>query len=378
MVYEPQEDSFLLKESVRKYAKGVVIDVGTGSGLQAREAVHSKRTKKVFAVDIDPEAIAYAQKHSNGQRHKLIKWIVSDLFSAFKGKKYLHSFDTIIFNPPYLPQDHHVRDIALEGGRQGHEVIERFLKSAGKFLAKDGVILLVFSSLTPHMKECIARNMFVGEELGKSHFFFEDILVYLLKRHPALDALERKGVCDISFFAQGKRGLVFTGKYKRKKVAIKIKREESTSFGTIPREAQLLKELNLHGIGPKYLFNSNDFLVYEFVEGEYLKDVVSSPSIRKICKKVFEQCFQLDLLHVNKQEMTRPLKHVIVNGSKVTFIDFERARKVEEAHNVTQFCQFVRNNVERKDRTKWVALAREYSKERSKRVLKKIVGCLDE
>jgi predicted Ser/Thr protein kinase len=92
---------------------------------------------------------------------------------------------------------------------------------------------------------------------------------------------------------------------------------------------------------------------------------------------VFEQCFQLDLLHINKAEMTRPYKHVIVKGNKVTLIDFERARKAEEAHNVTQFCEYVCNNLDKKNKKKWIELARDYSKKRSKQQLQRILGMLD-
>ncbi len=376
MVYEPQEDSFLLKESVKRHAKGVVLDMGTGSGLQAREASHSKRTTKVFAVDIDKAAIKAARGYSDHKRHKKITWLLGDLFSQFRSKKYLHYFDTIIFNPPYLPQDHKVRDIALEGGRRGHEVIERFLGQVNNYLKPDGIVLLVFSSLTPEVHNLLRKNMLVGKELGRTHMFFEDIFVYLIRRSPILNQLEKKGVCDIKFFATGNRGLVFTGKYKNKKVAIKIKHPESAAVDTITREAGMLKEVNRHGIGPKYSFHSPYFLVYEFVEGEYLKDLVNSKNIRSICKKVFEQCFQLDLLHINKAEMTRPYKHVIVKGKKVTFIDFERARKTEEAHNVTQFCEFVKNNVDKKNKNKWIQLARDYSRNRSRQQFNKMLASL--
>jgi HemK-related putative methylase len=377
MVYEPQEDSFLLKEFVKKYAKGVVLDMGTGSGIQAREAAHSKHTSKVFAVDVDKEAVAFARKALDHGRHKKVTWLVGDLFSPFKSKKYLHFFDTIIFNAPYLPQDHETGDIALEGGKRGHEVIERFLHDVNNYLKSDGTILLVFSSLTPKVHELLQRNLLVGKELGKVHMFFEDIFTYEIKRSSILNQLEKKGVCDIKFFAKGTRGLVFTGAYKKRKVAIKIKRPESTSPGTIARESMFLKELNRHGIGPTYLFHSEYFLVYEFVEGNYLKDLINSKNIRNICKKVLEQCFQLDLLHVNKKEMTRPYKHVIVKGKKITLIDFERARKVEEAHNVTQFCQFVGSYIDKKHKKKWIVLARDYSNDRSKQKLQRMLVMLD-
>lgn len=381
MVYEPQEDSFLLKEFVERYAKGVALDMGTGSGIQAREAAHSKRTAKVFAVDVDPRAIAYAKAHASHKRdgkvhrhHRKVNWIVGDLFSPFKSKKYLHYFDTIIFNPPYLPQDHHKRDIALEGGKRGHEVIARFLHEVNNYLKPDGIILLVFSSLTPNVHELLTDNMLVGKELGKTHVFFEDIFVYLIKRNPILNELEKKGVCNIKFFARGHRGLVFTGKYRDKKVAVKIKRPESAARDTIIREAKMLQYVNKHGIGPKYLFHASNFLVYEFAEGKYLKDLLHAASIKIICKRIFEQCFQLDLLHIAKEEMTRPYKHAIIKGSKVTLIDFERARKAEYVHkNVTQFCEFVCNHFDKRNKKKWISLARNYSNNPSKQQLQRML-----
>jgi len=376
MVYEPQEDSFLLREFVKRYASGVVLDMGTGSGLQAREAAHSARTSKVFAVDVDSKAIEFARAHANRGRHKKITWLVGDLFSPFKAKKYLHFFDTIIFNPPYLPQDYHVRDIALEGGKRGSEVIERFLKDAHRFLKRNGKILLVFSSLTPNMKVIMEENLFVGRELGKRHLFFEDIVVWELTASPLLGVLHKKGICNVRFFAKGKRGVVFVGDHHKKKVAMKVKRESSAAQHSVLLEANMLKELNKHGIGPKYLFHTPNCLVYEFVKGTYLTDVPKN-KLKSVCKRVFEQCFQLDLLHVNKQEMTRPYKHVIVGGRKVTLIDFERARKSPEAHNVTQFCQFVQNHVKKGTRRRWINIAKEYSKSRSKAVVKKMIGMLD-
>lgn len=369
MVYEPQEDSFLLKEFVKHYAKGIVLDMGTGSGLQACEAAHSGKTSKVFAVDIDKKAIAYCKEHDG--RHKKINWLVGDLFSPFRDKKYLHYFDTIIFNPPYLPQDHKTRDITLEGGKRGHETIERFLNDVNDFLKPEGIVLLVFSSLTPEVHNILERNMLVGKELGKTHMFFEDIFVYLIRRCPLLNELEKKGVCNVRYFAKGKRGYVFTGKYEGKKVAIKIK-HPSSAVETLVHEANMVQLVNKYGIGPKYLVHSKNYLVYEFVEGKYLRDV--SKSVKLVCKKVFEQCYQLDLLHVNKEEMSNPYKHVIVNGKKVVLIDFERARMAEDVHNVTQFCDYVMHHVSKGK--KWIKLARNYSASHSREQFDKLLEAL--
>ena len=40
-VYDPKEDSTLLEHYVRQYAKGSVLDIGTGSGIQAISATQS-------------------------------------------------------------------------------------------------------------------------------------------------------------------------------------------------------------------------------------------------------------------------------------------------------------------------------------------------
>ena len=37
-VYEPREDSLIVKVHIKDYAKGRVLDIGTGSGILAEEA----------------------------------------------------------------------------------------------------------------------------------------------------------------------------------------------------------------------------------------------------------------------------------------------------------------------------------------------------
>src|SRR3989338_1921722 len=140
-IYEPGDDSYLLAEQVGKYARGVVLDLGTGSGIQTIEAAKKKNVKKIIAADIQKDVVNYLK---NKIKNKKITFKQSNLFSNVKNMK----FDTIIFNPPYLPSDLKVRDITIEGGKKGYEVIEMFLSKANKYLKKDGIILLVFSSLT--------------------------------------------------------------------------------------------------------------------------------------------------------------------------------------------------------------------------------------
>src|SRR3989338_8564059 len=100
-IYEPAEDSYLLQSCIRQYAIGRVLDVGTGSGIQAITAASSPQVREVVAIDLNEEAIERLKE----QNIPKIRPIVSDLFENVSGK-----FDLIIFNPPYLPQDEGIED----------------------------------------------------------------------------------------------------------------------------------------------------------------------------------------------------------------------------------------------------------------------------
>ena len=51
MIYEPAEDSHLLAEAVKKFAHGRVLDMGTGSGIQAITAAKSRKVKIRVAAE---------------------------------------------------------------------------------------------------------------------------------------------------------------------------------------------------------------------------------------------------------------------------------------------------------------------------------------
>src|SRR3989338_799629 len=166
MIYEPREDSFLLEKYVKKFAQGKVLDMGTGSGIQAKAAL--TKTKEVTAADSNQEAVAHV-------KHIGIKAVQSDLFSNIKGK-----FDTIIFNPPYLPEtegeDKESQEITT-GGKQGYELIERFLKEAKAHLNPKGIILIVYSSLTGNIVKVAKKQGFKVEVLEEQRMFFERIII---------------------------------------------------------------------------------------------------------------------------------------------------------------------------------------------------------
>ncbi len=370
MPYVPREDSLMLLEQVRKYAFGDVLDMGTGSGIQAIAA--SKRAKSVMAVDIDRDALEEAKRNAKKERAR-IHFARSDLFSNVKKK-----FDVIIFNPPYLPQDRGIVDPAIYGGGRGYETIQRFIESVNGFLKENGIILLLFSSLSKKDKvdSFIEDAALEKELLDEKPFFFEKLYVYKIEKSPLLKRLEKLNFRNVARLAKGHRGIIYTATWKGKKVAVKAQRPDSAARNRMENEAKWLKILNRKGIAPRLLLTKGDFFAYEFAEGDFILDFVRKSSREKILKvlgEVLQQCRILDTLHVTKEEMHHPLKHIIV-GRKTILLDFERAHYDEFPKNVTQFCQFLissglSGNLKKKgrniDREKIIALLKTYKNHQS-------------
>ncbi len=173
-VYAPREDSFLLRDAIKSHAKGRVLDMGTGSGILAKEA--AEYADEVIAVDINHRAIEEARLAIPSRK---IRFRVSDLFSGVSGK-----FDLIIFNPPYLPNHPKLKDAALDGGKKGYELVQRFLENAGEHLNRNGKILLLISSFTKKasVERIIRKNGFAFEIASEKKLDFEKLYVYLLKK----------------------------------------------------------------------------------------------------------------------------------------------------------------------------------------------------
>jgi len=129
---------------VEELVRGSVLDIGTGSGIQAVAAALKPDVEYVLAADINPEAVEAAKGRAthSGVISKM-HFLVSDLFTNINER-----FDWIIFNPPYLPSEGDVEDPTWAGGENGGETIERFLEEATSHLVHGGSILMIVSSET--------------------------------------------------------------------------------------------------------------------------------------------------------------------------------------------------------------------------------------
>lgn len=144
-VYEPAEDSFLLADACIERIKddSRVLEIGTGSGFVSSVILANKKNVNLIASDLNPYALNCAKKNN-------VDVICCDLFGGFKQE---NQFDTIVFNPPYLPTEDDERlggwlNLAFDGGKDGRDTIRRFLAEVKQYLNPDGNVLLLVSSLT--------------------------------------------------------------------------------------------------------------------------------------------------------------------------------------------------------------------------------------
>ena len=148
----------------------------------------------------------------------------------------------------------------------------------------------------------------------------------------------------IDILGKGYVGIVVLGKIGRKKVAVKIRRNDSPRKN-LKKEAELLKIINKHRIGPKLVAFSKNFLVMEYLDGEKignwvngLKKKEGSSQLKLIIKKILEDCYSLDRIGLDHGELSNLTKHVIV-GKKTTIIDFESSSMNRKVSNVTSATQ---------------------------------------
>lgn len=176
------------------------------------------------------------------------------------------------------------------------------------------------------------------------------------------------------YLAKGKRSVVYTLKINNKIYATKVKKEDISAKNTVNNEARFLKILNKYKIGPRFKEKGKNYIIYEFIKGEFFKDWIKTAkkeNIKKIIIEVLKQCRTLDKLKINKKEMHHPVKHIIINKNKPVMIDFERCYYTKKPKNVTQFCQLLllKNIIEKT----FIKTLKEYKKRETEENFNKIL-----
>jgi release factor glutamine methyltransferase len=184
-VYEPADDSFLLADHLKHEvrSKDIILDLGTGCGIQAIISTTVKKDTQIIATDINSIAINNALKNARlNNVTDRIEFIHGDLFQPIYKKKH---FSLIIFNAPYLPvprPNQKMKDWISLAWAQGIDtnIIQTFLSKCHIYLKNKGRILMVLSSLS-HLDLKKWERLYSIEKLAERAFFFEKIILIKMK-----------------------------------------------------------------------------------------------------------------------------------------------------------------------------------------------------
>lgn len=209
-VYTPSDDSYLLIDYIKRNINDTnfdgitsseienILDLGTGTGIiailfQLIKIQYPRFNPKIYASDILKDAIKCAKiNEAVNQINNELTFLRSDLFLSFP-ESLKHSFNIIVFNPPYLPSSQIINknetkkdsDYSWDGGIKGYETLINFLKNAKLFLnlKKEHNIYCITSSRIDliELNKAIENLGYENKIVEKHHIFFEDILLNRLK-----------------------------------------------------------------------------------------------------------------------------------------------------------------------------------------------------
>ena len=177
-VLVPRPDTETLLETALEYIDAMaeqgecevsVLDLCTGSGALAISLKNERPNLDITASDISVEALETAKLNADnllGDRHS-INFLECDLFEEIRGK-----FNIIVSNPPYIPSCEmdtlapelgREPALALDGGRDGLDLIRKIILQAGDHLHPNGTLLLEAApEQMPEIRALLEKRNFSG------------------------------------------------------------------------------------------------------------------------------------------------------------------------------------------------------------------------
>ena len=132
-------------DAIAGAADPVIVDLCTGSGAIAAAVADEVPDARVYAVEVDRDAVAYAERNLAGTGVDVRHGDVADAFTDLDG-----TVDVVVANPPYIPlveyesvaaeAREHDPAVALWSGDDGLDLIRVIERVAYRLLRRGGVV----------------------------------------------------------------------------------------------------------------------------------------------------------------------------------------------------------------------------------------------
>jgi ribosomal protein L3 glutamine methyltransferase len=164
----------LIAAQFRPWLSGLpqtIVDVCCGTGCLGILCAHAFPRAKVVLLDVDPVAVALAQRNvaAHNLEHR-VQAVTSDLLSALRPG----SVDLLVSNPPYvdaadistLPAEYrHEPRLGLAGGADGLDVVARLMAAAAERLTADAVFVCEVGASAPAVFRRYPQTAFIWPDL---------------------------------------------------------------------------------------------------------------------------------------------------------------------------------------------------------------------
>ena len=143
---ETEELAEWLAKNVELPDAAAILDMGTGSGCLGLSLATDFPAAQVTLADVSAAALELARENGARTSVRNIEFVESDLVTAIAADQ---PFDLIAANLPYVPDGEdlarevrHDPDLALFGGKDGLDLIRRFIPEASERLRSGGWLAL--------------------------------------------------------------------------------------------------------------------------------------------------------------------------------------------------------------------------------------------
>jgi release factor glutamine methyltransferase len=167
-----------------------VLDLCTGSGCVATTLAKERPTTRVTGIDKSAGAVAVARDNAARLGVTNVWFTESDLFQNVRGP-----FEIITANPPYIATDEiptlqpeidkFEPKLALDGGKDGLDLVRKIAAEAGAHLVPGGVLAMeVGAGQAPETADVLRANGFTSIEIAKDYGRIERVVSGVLGERP--------------------------------------------------------------------------------------------------------------------------------------------------------------------------------------------------
>jgi putative serine/threonine protein kinase len=155
----------------------------------------------------------------------------------------------------------------------------------------------------------------------------------------------RTTIGKIIIAGKGSVSIVIKVKTKDKICALKIRRTDANRY-SMERESYLHEIANSAHVGPRLFQSSKNLITMEFIDGPSLIDWIRNDDripndAHNLAQSILEQCYRLDVEHIDHGQLSCLNHHIIVSNNNKTanVIDFESSSTTRKPSNVTTAAQ---------------------------------------